>query len=88
MQQGTKDECLPGLYKPKRWKRSSRPSPGSVVPEAAFPRRGELNVVVTVSAEKIIVNCQRCISGVSVGALRRNSEGQVVLAVFLYALHI
>jgi hypothetical protein len=59
----------------------------NVVPEAAFPRRGELNVVVTVSAEKIIVNCQRCISGVSVGALRRNSEGQVVLAVFLYALH-
>ena len=62
-------------------------SPGNVVPEAAFPRRGELNVVVTVSAEKIIVNSQRCISGVSVGALRRNSEGQAVLAVFLYALH-
>jgi len=55
--------------------------------EAAFPSRGELNVVVTVSAEKIIVNSQRCISGVSVGALRRNSEGQAVLAVFLYALH-
>jgi hypothetical protein len=88
MRQGTKDEYLPGLYKPKRWKRSSRPSPGSVVPEAAFPRRGELNVVVTVSAEKIIVNCQRCIAGVSVGALRRDSEGQVVLAVFLYALQV
>jgi hypothetical protein len=58
-----------------------------VVPEAALPRRGELNVVETVSAEKIIVNCQRYIAGVSVGALRRNSEGQEALGIFLYALH-
>jgi len=73
--------------KPKRRKRSSRPSPGNAVPEAAFSLRGELNVVETVSAEKMIVNCQRCILGVSIGALRRNSEGQEGLGSFLYALH-
>lgn len=42
--------------------------------------------MVTVSAEKIIVNCQRCMSGLSVGALGRNSEGQDEFGVFLYPL--
>jgi hypothetical protein len=57
---GRRVEICLGVAKPKRCQTQSEALSWQRGSGSRILERGELNVVVTVSAGKIIVNCQRC----------------------------